>query len=96
MASGCRRCGGPVYRGACLNCRPDNAVCPSCKGFGTRQDGGTCGRCRGRGDLPVSSTWSDLETTAQAKARLARVLATSPDRNQGGTHEGGDDGSRSR
>jgi hypothetical protein len=72
MALGCRHCGGPLFCGACLNCRPDNVVCPSCDGI--RWLSRPCRRCDGRGELVVRSAWSALLVTTAASA----VRRTSP------------------
>jgi hypothetical protein len=71
MGSGCRRCGGPVFRGVCLNCRPV-AGCPACGGLG-RVQGNACRPCRGFGERPVTSVWTEFEAAAAARA-LARAL----------------------
>jgi hypothetical protein len=75
MATGCRRCGGPLFRGLCLSCRPTNAVCSVCRGVGS-VSGQSCRACRGRGDVPVRSEWGVFEVNAAAlfRARLQALL----------------------
>lgn len=76
MGSGCRRCGGPVFRGVCLNCRPV-AVCPACDGSGW-VEGGACRPCRGLGERPVVNVWKEFEADAAARA-FARSFSRATD-----------------
>jgi hypothetical protein len=66
MSSGCGGCGGTVFRGVCLNCRPVVA-CPRCAGSGWVA-GVVCRPCRGIGERPAPSVWTKLEVVAAARA----------------------------